>query len=76
VIGYCGHVSWLGGCQSCYQTPLLLNRTMVDFTIAGPNNNLNVKMVHSTLADTCNSTTLDSMEQRLQQGVNLGASCI
>jgi hypothetical protein len=49
---------------------------MVDFTIAGPDNNLNVEMVHGTLADTYNFTIMDSMEQRLQQGVNLGASRI
>jgi hypothetical protein len=49
---------------------------MVDFTIAGPNNDLNVEMVHSTLTDTYNLTILDSMEQRLQQGVKLRASCI
>jgi hypothetical protein len=49
---------------------------MVDFTIAGPNNNLNVEMVHGTLADAYDFTMMDSTEQRLQQHVNLRASCI
>jgi hypothetical protein len=49
---------------------------MVDFTIAGPDNDLNVEMVHNTLADAYNFTMMDSTEQRLQQGVNLGASRI
>lgn len=49
---------------------------MVDSVIAGSENDLNLKTVHSTLADADNFTTMDTTEQRLQQAVNLGASRI